>query len=81
MMLESAENFVVTMTEHDGAKSEAHDEQREGLQAVEVAHVIPPKERRILQQRNLGGKRAASQVLRKKAVELRSIRPFGTQRR
>jgi hypothetical protein len=37
---------VVSVVEHDSAQGEAHDEQREGLQAVEVAHVVPPREKR-----------------------------------
>jgi hypothetical protein len=38
---------VVSVDEHDGAQGEAHDEEGEGLQAVEVAHVVPPAKRRI----------------------------------
>jgi len=47
VVLQSAENFVVSVIDYDGAKSEAHHEERERLQAVEVAHVVPPVERRI----------------------------------
>lgn len=47
VVAKSAENFVVTVAEHDGAQSETDDEEREGLQAVEVAHVVPPAERKI----------------------------------
>ena len=39
MVVKSAENFVVSVIEHDGAQGEAHDEEREGLQAIEVAQV------------------------------------------
>jgi hypothetical protein len=46
VVVESAENFVVSMDEHDGAQGEAHDEECEGLQSVEVAQVFPPAERR-----------------------------------
>jgi hypothetical protein len=34
MVLESAENFLVSVAEHDCAESEAHDEEAERLQAV-----------------------------------------------
>ena len=47
VVLESAENFMVSVAEHDSAEGEAHDEKREGLQAIEVAHAVPPSERRI----------------------------------
>jgi len=36
VVLQSAENFVVSVIDYDGAKSEAHHEERERLQAVEV---------------------------------------------
>jgi len=59
VVVESAENFVVSVEEHDEAQGEAHDEEGEGLQAVEVAHVVPPaKEGLRLQQRGGGGKQA-----------------------
>jgi hypothetical protein len=45
---------VVAVDEHDGAESEAHDEEREGLQAIEVAQVIPPARKKDrLQQREV----------------------------
>jgi hypothetical protein len=47
VMVKSAENLMVSMAHDDGPKSEAHDEKREGLQAVEVAQVIPPAARKI----------------------------------
>jgi hypothetical protein len=31
---------------HDGAESETHDKEREGLQAIEVAQVVPPAKER-----------------------------------
>jgi hypothetical protein len=30
------------MTDHDGAESESHEEQRERLQTIKVAQKIPP---------------------------------------
>jgi hypothetical protein len=42
VVLKAAENFVVSVTNHDSAQSEAHHQQRERLQTIEVAHVIPP---------------------------------------
>jgi hypothetical protein len=47
MVVKSAEDLVVSVDEHDGAEGEAHDEKREGLQTVEVAHVVPPAEMKI----------------------------------
>jgi hypothetical protein len=47
MVLKPAENLVVAVAEDDGAEGEAHDEEREGLQAVEIAHEVPPGERKI----------------------------------
>ncbi len=63
MVVKSAEDLVVSVVEHDGAQGEAHDEECEGLQAVEVAQVVPPSIRRKesrLQQRGGGGKRSES---------------------
>jgi hypothetical protein len=36
---------VVSVVEDDGAKDEAHDEERERLKAIEVAQVVPPGEK------------------------------------
>ena len=47
VVMKSAENLVVTVDEHNCTQGEAHDEKREGLQAIEVAHVVPPAERKI----------------------------------
>jgi hypothetical protein len=38
VMAEAAENLVISVVEHDGTQREAHNEECEGLQAVEVAH-------------------------------------------
>jgi hypothetical protein len=38
---------VVSMADDDSAKGEAHYEQCQGLQAIEVAQVVPPAEREI----------------------------------
>ena len=45
VVVKAAENFVVSVVEDDGAKDEAHDEEREGLKAIEVAQVVPPGEK------------------------------------
>ncbi len=37
MVVEAAEDFVISVVYYDGAKGEAHNEEREGLQAVKVA--------------------------------------------
>ena len=37
VMVESAEDFLISVAYYDGAEGEAHDEEREGLQAVKVA--------------------------------------------
>ena len=34
MVMESAKNLVISMTDHDGAKSESHEEERERLQTI-----------------------------------------------
>ncbi len=40
VVVKSAENLVISMADHDGAESEAHDEERERLQAIKVAQVV-----------------------------------------
>ena len=45
MMVKATKNFVVSVTNHDGAESESNEEKRERLQAIEVAQKIPPGER------------------------------------
>lgn len=47
VVLKSAENFVIAVAEDDCAEGEAQDEEREGLQAVEIAQGVPPGERKI----------------------------------
>jgi hypothetical protein len=37
---------VVTVDEHNRAQGDAHHQKRKGLQAIEVAHVVPPAERK-----------------------------------
>lgn len=44
MVVKSAEDFMVTVVDEDGAESKAHDEEREGLKAIEVAQRVPPTE-------------------------------------
>jgi hypothetical protein len=39
-MVETAENLMISVVEHDRAQREAHNEEREGLQAVQVAHRV-----------------------------------------
>ena len=46
MVVQSAEDFEGSVTNHDGAEGKAHDEEGEGLQAIEVAQVMPPAEER-----------------------------------
>lgn len=36
MVMKAAENFLISVTEHNGAQSEAHDEECDGLQTIEV---------------------------------------------
>jgi len=43
VLLKSAENLVISVSDHDGAKGETHDEKCEGLQTIEVAQAKPPK--------------------------------------
>jgi hypothetical protein len=42
MVVQAAENLLVSVTEHDSAQSEAHDKEGEGLQAIEVVQGNPP---------------------------------------
>jgi hypothetical protein len=51
VVVKSAEDLVVTMNEHDGAQGEAHEEKREGLQAIEKAHVNSSGGKRIAYRR------------------------------
>ena len=46
VVVKSAENLVVAVDQHDGAEGKAHNEERERLQTIEKAHVIPPAEER-----------------------------------
>ena len=46
MVVQSAENLVGSVDDDDGAEGETHDKEREGLQAIEVAQVVPPAERK-----------------------------------
>jgi hypothetical protein len=41
MVVKAAENFVVSVVDEYGAQGEAHDEERERLQAIEVAQLFP----------------------------------------
>jgi len=67
VMVESSENLLISVTDHDGAKGQAHDEERERLQTIKVAQVSPPAERQRLKtrktdrlpQRNGGGKHSS----------------------
>ncbi len=62
MVVKSAENLVVSVVEHDGAQGEAHDKECEGLQAVEVAQVVPPAERKHRLQQRGGGRKGRGRV-------------------
>jgi hypothetical protein len=44
MVMKSAEDLLISMANHDGAEGKTHDEEREGLQTIEVAQVGPPRE-------------------------------------
>jgi hypothetical protein len=60
MVVEAAENFVVSVIGHDSAKSQTHDEKREGLQTIEKAQAIPPGEKvkkKIIAEGRLRGSR------------------------
>jgi hypothetical protein len=46
VVVKSTEDFVVSVDEHDRAQGEAHNKECEGLQAIEVAHLVPPAERK-----------------------------------
>ena len=40
MVVKSTEDFVIPVADHDGPQSKAHHQQSQGLQAIEVAHVM-----------------------------------------
>src|SRR5580700_5217321 len=58
VVMKSAENLVITVGEHNRAQGEAHHQKREGLQAIKVAHEVPPEKENRLQQRGKVGKQA-----------------------
>ena len=39
MVVKAAENFMVSVADHDGAQGKAHDKEGQGLQAIEVAQL------------------------------------------
>jgi len=45
MVVKPAKHLVVSVVEKNNAQGETHDEQGEGLQAIEVAQIIPPAEK------------------------------------
>jgi len=52
MVMESTEYLVVSVGEHDGSKSDAHDQERKGLQTIEVTQLaLRRKKKDRLQQR------------------------------
>jgi len=63
VMVESSENLLISVTDHDSAKGQAHDEERKRLQTIKVAQVCPPAERKTdrLPQRNGGGKHSSQE--------------------
>lgn len=42
MVVKPAEHLVVSVVEKNNSQGETHDEQGQGLQAIEVAQIIPP---------------------------------------
>ncbi len=46
VMVESSENLLISVTNHDSAKGQTHDEERKRLQTIKVAQVSPPVERK-----------------------------------
>jgi hypothetical protein len=54
MVMQSAKNLVISMADHDGAESEAHDEKRERLQTIEDAQrFLREKTNRLSQARRI----------------------------
>ncbi len=43
VLLKPAENLVIAVSDHDGAKRETHDKKREGLQSIEITQAMPPE--------------------------------------
>ena len=57
VVVKSAEDFLISVADHDGAQGETHDEQCQRLQTIEVAQVVSSGRRNHrLQQRTGGGK-------------------------
>jgi hypothetical protein len=46
VVVKAAENLVVSVVEKNEAQRQAHDQECEGLQTIEVAQGIPPAERK-----------------------------------
>jgi hypothetical protein len=46
VVMETAENFMIAVDKENNTKDEAQDQEREGLQTIEVAQGIPPAERK-----------------------------------
>lgn len=64
VVVKSAENFVISVADHDGAQGETHYEKSERLQAIEVAQGVSSGQRtHRLQQRSDGGKHARAWIV------------------
>lgn len=59
MVVESTENFMVSVSDHDGAQGKAHDKESQGLQAIKVAQVASGRRTNRLQQGSERWKRGA----------------------
>jgi hypothetical protein len=61
VVVEPSENLLISVTDHDSAKSKAHDEERKRLQTIEVAQVFLRQKRKTdrLPQRNGRGKHSS----------------------
>ena len=50
VVVQASKNFVITVSDHDGAQGQAHDQKSKRLQAIEIAQGVPPERRNRLPQ-------------------------------
>jgi hypothetical protein len=74
VVLKAAENFMVSVANHDGAQGKAHDKESQGLQAIKVAQVASGERTNRLQQGSERWKRVA--ICGRSHLQLRLFPPY-----